>query len=132
MASASSWWQHRQWRFIADMDRDGAIAPRDFVLWIEWLYFLPGDALIALMGSTGIAELAGLTPASMGSGPSAAISALAWLLAVFWLPRAILDAADPTYRDRRLARREARKRARARRRPAVGRRPARAERIEPS
>ena len=126
----SAWWQGRQWRFIADMDKDGAIGPNDFVLWIQWLYFLPGDALIAVMGATGVAELAGLTQASMGSWPSAILSAAVWLLAIFWLPRAIIDAADPTYRERQLARREAKARARVRRK-AAKRKPF-GQRIEPT
>jgi hypothetical protein len=127
----SGWWQHRQWRFIADMDKDGTIGASDLVLWAQWLYFLPGDALIAVMGATGVAELAGLTQASMGSWPSAAFSAAVWLLAIFWLPRAIVDAADPTYRDRRMARREAKARERLRRKAAAKRKPL-GQRIEPT
>ena len=127
----NNWWQHRQWRFIADMDKDGSIGPKDLLLWIEWLYFLPGDALVAVMGATGVAELAGLTQASMGSWPSALLSAAVWLLAIFWLPRAIVDVADPTYRDRREARREAKARERVRRKAAAKRKPLR-QRVEPT
>jgi hypothetical protein len=67
----------------------------------------------------------------MGSWPSALLSAAVWLLAIFWLPRAIVDAADPTYRDRREARREAKARERVRRKAAAKRKPLR-QRVEPT
>jgi len=42
----------RQWAFILDMNRDGAVTISDVGLWMKWLFFYPGDfihsALIAL------------------------------------------------------------------------------------
>lgn len=39
----------RQWEFVADMNRSGAVTVSDVWLWIEWLYFWPGDGLIYLV-----------------------------------------------------------------------------------
>src|ERR1700682_5829197 len=84
----ASWWHYRQWKFVVDMN----------------LFFMPGDAVIALIGPTRFGAMLELTPASFGSATSGWISAILWLLcvwAVFYLRLLILDCADPTYRQQR-------------------------------
>ena len=39
----------RRWEFVADMTGNGTVTVSDFWLWIEWLYFWPGDYLIWLV-----------------------------------------------------------------------------------
>lgn len=110
-----SWWQHRQWHFVADMNRDGALTPGDAWLWLEWLFFLPGDAFIARIGPTPLGALLELTPASFGTTTSAVLSGVLWPLAI-WAIYAVwaflMDAADPTYRAERRERRRAQASAR--------------------
>lgn len=36
----------RQWSFVADMNYSGSITIGDVWLWLEWLYFYPGDGFI--------------------------------------------------------------------------------------
>jgi hypothetical protein len=122
----SSWWQYRQWRFVADMNADGVVSTSDVPLWGPWIFFWPGDAFIALFGGTSLGRFLELSPASFGSGTSAALAAALWLLALglaFYLPRFFIDIVDPTSRqerrERRAAQRARRRQARlARRKPA--------------
>jgi hypothetical protein len=123
----ASWWQHRQWRFLADMNGDGVVTTTDVPLWAEWFFFLPGDSVIAQFGSTPFGRFLELTPASFGSATSAAISAPVWLLAIsaaFCLPGFVLDIFDPTYRQQKREQREA-QRARKRRERLTRRKPPR-------
>jgi hypothetical protein len=65
----------------------------DAWLWLQWLFFMPGDALIARTGAT-----------PLGALPSAALSGALWLIGL-WAIHAVwvflIDAADPTYRAER-------------------------------
>jgi hypothetical protein len=113
-----TWWEYRQWRFLADMNADGLVTASDLPLWAKFWYFLPGDAVIAQFGTTKLGQFLELTPASLGGPTSAVISALLWLLAlglVVYLPRLFVDIVDPTSRKERRERRQAR---RARKREA--------------
>jgi hypothetical protein len=113
-----SWWQYRQWKFNADMNGDGVVTRSDLPLCLEWLFYLPGDAAIALFGSTKLGRFFELTPGSFGSTSSAVVSAILWTLAPFavaYLPRLFIDIDDPTSRQQR---REQRRSARERRRSA--------------
>jgi len=113
-----TWWEYRQWRFLADMNADGMVTASDLPLWAKWAYFVPGDAFIAQFGTTRIGQFLELTPASLGSPTSAALSAVLWLLAVlivFYVPRLFIDIVDPTSRQQRRERRQAQ---RARRKQA--------------
>jgi hypothetical protein len=113
-----TWWEYRQWRFLADMNADGMVTASDLPLWAKWAYFVPGDAFIAQFGTTRIGQFLELTPASLGSPISAALSAVLWLLAllvVFYVPRLFIDIVDPTSRQQRRERRQAQ---RARKRQA--------------
>jgi len=106
----ASWWQYRGWRFVADMNGDGAVTMSDAPLWAQWVFFVPGDAVIAQFGTTSFGRFLELTPASFGSLTSAGISAVLWLLAIVLilnLPGLVLDILDPTYRQQKRERREA-------------------------
>jgi hypothetical protein len=121
----TSWWQYRKWRFMADMNGDGAVSTADVPHWMEWIFLLPGDAAIALSGATPVGRFLELTPASFGSPTSAGLAAALWVLiimAAFYLPRFFVDIIDPTSRQQRLEHRRAermrKRRARlARRKP---------------
>jgi hypothetical protein len=105
-----TWWEYRQWRFLADMNADGMVTASDLPLWAKWAYFVPGDAFIAQFGTSKIGQFLELTPASLGSPTSAALSAVLWLLAlfvVFYVPRLFIDIVDPTSRQQRRERRQA-------------------------
>jgi len=105
-----TWWEYRQWRFLADMNADGLVTASDVLLWAKWAYFVPGDALIAQFGTTPLGNFLELTPASFGSATSAALSAALWLLVlglVVYLPRFFVDIVDPTSRQQRRERRQA-------------------------
>ena len=109
------WWQYRQWRFVADMDRDGVVTLSDAGLWVQWMFFMPGDALIAAIGPTALGRELELTQASFGGTAAAVLSVLGWLLAacaLFYLLCFLVDAIDPTYRTQRRERREAKARLR--------------------
>jgi hypothetical protein len=123
----ASWWQYRQWRFNADMTGDGLVTPSDVPLWGEWLFYLPGDALIALFGDSRFGRFLELTPASLGTPTSAALSLAGWLvalIAVVYLPRLFIDILDPTSRQQRIEARRA-KRERKRRERLARRKPLR-------
>jgi hypothetical protein len=105
-----TWWQYRDWRFHPDMNGDGLVDAADLALWGQWLFFLPGDALIARFGATKLGQMLGLTPASFGTDTAAMISAAFWVLAVLavlYLPSFLIDAWDPTRSQQRREQREA-------------------------
>ena len=113
----ASWWQYRQWRFSADMNGDGVVTKSDLPLCVEWWFYFPGDAFIALFGNTKIGRFLELTPASFGSSTSAVTSAILWILAlglVAYLPRLFVDLFDPTSRQQRREQREAERERRRR------------------
>src|SRR5688572_11016525 len=119
----ASWWQYRQWRFSADMNGDGVVTRSDLPLCVEWWFYFPGDAFIALFGTTKIGRFLELTPASMGSSTSAVISGILWVLAlgvVAYLPRFFVDIVDPTSRQQRREQREAERERRRREQLARG------------
>jgi len=77
----------RQWSFVADMTGNGTVTVSDLWLWIEWLYFWPGDGLIYLVmrylpGAAGFLEL---TPARFGGPLSLFISFGLWIVVAILL-----------------------------------------------
>jgi hypothetical protein len=128
----ASWWQYRQWKFVADMNGDGLVTTSDAPLWVHWLFYLPGDAFIAQFGDTRLGTFLEVTPASFGSTTSAVLSAVLWLLVlgvVLRLPRFFIDIVDPTSRQQRREQRAA-QRVRTQRAPPTRAQPRRFERGE--
>jgi hypothetical protein len=62
----ASWWQHRQWKFLADTNGDGVVTTADVPLWAQWFFFLPGDAVISQFGSTSLGRFLELTRRALG------------------------------------------------------------------
>jgi hypothetical protein len=113
----TSWWQYRAWKFVTDMNADGAFTPVDISHWAHWLLFMPGDAVIALVGPTWVGAFLGLTPGSFGGVLSALLSVALWAGVILLMRDLLVESVDPTYRQRQ---RELRYiRAQARRRRAV-------------
>lgn len=110
----ASWWEKLHERYLLlDLNGDGAVTGSDFLGWAQWLFYLPGDALIALLGPTPLAGYVDLPPATAGGTGSALISVAGWvlaLLALYYFLRLLFDAADPTGRHEKRERREARER----------------------
>ena len=68
-----------RWRFAKDMNCDGLFTISDVFLWIEWLFFLPGDGLLWwLMQNEGLATFFELTPAAYSGWTSGVFSVIAW------------------------------------------------------
>lgn len=85
----------RQWSFILDMNRDGAVTISDVLLWMKWLFFYPGDFLHSVLIAVvpGIARFLDLSPASYGGWGAGLVSAYVWFNA---LPILFLIAAAAT------------------------------------
>lgn len=74
----------RQWQFIKDMNFDGYVTISDVWLWINWLFFLPGDKIIHYFLTAqdpGIRVFFEITPEFYGGWVSGILSALVWFLA---------------------------------------------------
>jgi len=82
---SDSWFARRSWEFFADMNGDGAVTIRDVWPWLKWLYFLPGDALIAWLGPTALGRFLELGPGVMGGPISAGLSFFVWYLGLWIL-----------------------------------------------
>jgi hypothetical protein len=111
----TSLWQYRQWKFVADMNGDGAFTAGDISHWAHWLLFMPGDAVIALVGPTSFGRFLDLTSVSFGSATAGWISAAVWVFGIWaasYLHGFFLDCSDPTYRQRQRESRDAGKAAR--------------------
>lgn len=79
VAADQYWWQYRLWGFVADMNFDGVITITDVWLWFKWLYFIPGDAVVSIVGPLGLGRFLEMTPdASLGGLGSGVMSFLAW------------------------------------------------------
>jgi hypothetical protein len=103
------------------------VSAGDVRLWAEWLFFVPGDAVIALIGPMPLGRFLELTPASFGSITSAVISAAVCLLAIYGavcLPGFFMDIVDPTHRQQKREWRQA-QRARKQRARLMQREPQR-------
>lgn len=80
-----SWFARRSWEFVADMNGDGAVTIRDVWPWLQWLYFLPGDAIIAWVGPTALGRFLELGPGALGGPVSAGLSFFVWYLGLWIL-----------------------------------------------
>lgn len=77
----------RQWKFVADMNRSGTVTVSDAWLWIEWLYFWPGDGLIylAITKAPGLAKFFELSAGKFSGPLSLFLSFGLWIVAVVLL-----------------------------------------------
>jgi hypothetical protein len=75
----------RQWYFVADMNLDGSVTITDVGLWMKWLFFMPGDALILASMDTAMGRFLEVTPTSYGGFGSGVVSFLVWAIGYFAL-----------------------------------------------
>jgi hypothetical protein len=75
---SDNWFAYRVWTFHADMNGDGHLSVTDVWLWMKWLYFMPGDAAIAIFGPTSIGRFFELSHASFGGAGSGIFSFFMW------------------------------------------------------
>ncbi len=70
----------RRLQVRSDMNLDGVVSVSDVGLWLEWLYFLPGDlAVLALLG-TPVGDFLEITLGSMQGIGSGVLSFCVWLV----------------------------------------------------
>ena len=70
-----------RWFIAPDMNCDGLVTISDVGLWLEWVFFLPGDGLIwFLMQLEPIATFLEMTSESYGGWGSGLISGAVWLI----------------------------------------------------
>lgn len=77
----------RQWAFVSDMNYSGSVTISDVWLWIEWLYFFPGDGAIYFLVNTGqsVGQFFEITYSDYGGILSGIISFVVWATAlVVW------------------------------------------------
>lgn len=84
----------RSWEFFADMNFDGVTTISDVGLWIQWLYFYPGDWLLraSMKAVPTLTRFLEISQESYGGAYSGLISAIAWIMlamAVVTLPSAV-------------------------------------------
>lgn len=74
----------RNWRFVVDMNGDGAVTISDVWLWVKWLYIYPGDGVLHLLATNlpSVAKFFEVSSASYGSSISGFLSFFIW--AVFF------------------------------------------------
>jgi len=72
----------RNWRFVADMNGDGAVTISDVWLWVKWLYFYPGDGVLHLLATNlpSVAKFFEVSTDSYGGYISGFISFFIWLV----------------------------------------------------
>lgn len=72
----------RDWQFVADMTGDGAITVSDLSLWLQWLYFYPGDGLLYVLMRwlPGVSSFLELSFKNFGGILSGVVSAIFWFL----------------------------------------------------
>lgn len=65
---------------MLDMNLDGALTISDVLLWLKWLFWLPGDlAALALLG-TPVGDFFEVVPATLHGWGSALLSLCVWLV----------------------------------------------------
>ena len=100
--------QDKVQQFTADMNLDGTVTFSDFLLWIKWIYFLPGNSfaylifceappqiyIVPFRALYGIIEGARVSPAILDLGVSIIFSFLSWgllIAAVYFIPKDIKE-----------------------------------------
>jgi hypothetical protein len=71
----------RLWEFREDMNGDGAVTISDVALWLKWIFFYPGDLIVAGLIGTPAGNFLELRPSDFGGGWSFTLSLVSWLLA---------------------------------------------------
>jgi len=76
-----------RWTFAQDMNLDGVVTISDVGLWIEWVFFLPGDLMIEgiLLWGPRLAVFLELSRADFGGLGSGVVSVFGWLLVGFFI-----------------------------------------------
>jgi hypothetical protein len=65
----------------ADMNQDGVVTVSDVLLWLKWIYFLPGDLTAIVLMGTPIGNFLEITPTSIEGVGSGIFSFLFWYVA---------------------------------------------------
>ena len=81
-----------RWFLAKDMNCDGVFTISDVNLWLEWVFFLPGDGLFWLqMQDQQLSTFFELTPDVYGGWASGIFSAIGWLIVfMIWAVLAVL------------------------------------------
>ena len=76
-----------------DLNADGIVTISDAILWLQWLFWLPGDyAIIALMRwAPAAASFLEISPAHLAAGLSTLMSSLFWFVSISILPFKLID-----------------------------------------
>ena len=71
----------RLWKFVEDMNFDGAVTYRDVWLWVKWLFFYPGDGVLYFIINKAprVAGFFEITESSYSGVLSGFITVLFWL-----------------------------------------------------
>lgn len=72
----------RDWSFVADMDRNGIVTISDAWLWVKWLFFWPGDAMLYLLmnSAPGLAQFLELSYFDYHGFLAGVLSFITWTL----------------------------------------------------
>lgn len=70
----------RDWSFVADMNYSGSVTVTDVGLWIQWLFFYPGDIVINIMTNflPQASDLLGISLHTYGGLISFVLSCFLW------------------------------------------------------
>lgn len=67
-------------RLSSDMNMDGAVTISDVLLWLTWLYFLPGDLAALVLLGTPVGDFFEVTQGSIGGIGSGILSFCFWFV----------------------------------------------------
>ena len=72
----------KRWDFVADMDYSDAVTITDVWLWFKWIFFYPGDFIIAftVQETPKVARFLELSYADFGGVLSGVISFIIWVI----------------------------------------------------
>ncbi|MGF1757163.1 hypothetical protein L4D76_04270 [Photobacterium sagamiensis] len=70
----------RDWSFVADMNFSGSVTVTDVGLWVQWLFFYPGDIAINIMTNfiPQVSDLLGINQGVYGGLISFILSCFLW------------------------------------------------------
>ena len=88
-----------RWIFVADMNRDGHITISDFWLWVQWVFYAPGDCILfgVMLQLPSVARFLEITTAMLFGGWSFVLSLLVWYFVVVGAFSAAYDALTGTH-----------------------------------